>query len=308
MRFYPLFRTSSFRLAIAIALLLSAPLAHVAFAAGTQPFKLTTPGVVQRQEVYKRVGNVELKIDIFEPKQKDPAKKYPAIVFFFGGSWVTGAPSQFFHQCEYLASRGMIAMSADYRVKSRQQTTPAECVKDGKSAVRWIRANAARLGIDPARIAAGGGSAGGHVAAAVATAPGFEESDEQTTVSCRPDALVLFNPVIDNSPQGFGYTAAKDFFPAISPLHNLKPGTPPTILFFGTQDKFVPVATAQAYQAKMKKNGDRCELFIYEGQAHGFFNYEKLNHQFYNQTLSEVDKFLASLGWLAGKPQIPGNK
>jgi acetyl esterase/lipase len=139
--------------------------------AAKAPFTLTDPNVIQRQETYKQVGEVTLKIDIFEPKQKDSAKKYPAIVFFFGGGWVGGSPGQFYRQCEYLAGRGMIAMSAEYRVKSRHQTTPAECVKDGKSAVRWIRANAARLDIDPDRIAAGGGSAGGHVAAAVATSP-----------------------------------------------------------------------------------------------------------------------------------------
>ena len=157
-------RSSSRRITIAFALLLTVSLASsAAFAAALKSFTLD-PNVVQRQEVYKRVGAVELKIDIFEPKQKDPAKQYPAIVFFFGGGWTGGSPSQFFNHCQYLATRGTIAMSADYRVQGRQKTTPAECVKDGKSAVRWVRANAVRLGIDPTRIAAGGGSAGGHVA------------------------------------------------------------------------------------------------------------------------------------------------
>lgn len=267
-------------------------------------FKLTDPTVAHRQEVYKKIGDVELKIDIFEPKAKEAGKKYPAIVFFFGGGWVSGAPSQFYPHCEYLASRGMIALSADYRVQSRQKTTPAECVKDGKSALRWVRANAARLGIDPTRIGAGGGSAGGHVAAAIATTQGFEEAGEESAVSCRPDALVLFNPVFDNGPEGYGHERVKDVFPAISPLHNLKAGTPPTIVFFGTMDKLVPVATAKRYQETMRKNGDRCELRLYEGQPHGFFNYKPENPQFYSQTLMEADKFLASLGWLTGEPKI----
>lgn len=267
-----------------------------------QPFTLD-PAIAHRREVYKRVGGVELQIDIFEPKAKDPAKKYPAIVFFFGGGWVGGAPSQFFNQCQYLALRGMIAMAADYRIQTRDKTTPAECVKDGKSAVRWVRANAERLGVDPTRIAAGGGSAGGHVAAAVANCPGFEEDGEDAKVSCRPDALVLFNPVFDNGPEGYGYDRVKAIFPAISPLHNLKPGAPPTIVFLGTADKLIPVATGKAYQAKMRQNGGHCELKLYDGQPHGFFNYGRAN-SFYAATLREADRFLASLGWLSGEPTL----
>ena len=264
------------------------------------PASSSDPHVAHRQETYKQVGNVTLKIEIFEPKQKAAAKKYPAIVFFFGGGWVSGSPQQFCPQCEYLAGRGMIAMAADYRVRTRHHTTPAECVKDGKSAVRWIRAHAEQLGVDPARIAAGGGSAGGHVAAAVATAPGFEEAGEDTSVSSRPNALVLFNPVFDNGPAGYGHDRVTEFFPAISPLHNLKPGTPPTLVFLGTTDKLIPVATAKDYQAKMQKNGDRCELRLYDGQPHGFFNKTPYSYR----TLVETDKFLASLGWLEGEPTI----
>jgi acetyl esterase/lipase len=267
-------------------------------------FQLTNANVVKRQEAYKTIGDVTLKIDIFEPKQKDPAKKYPAVVFFFGGGWNGGSPSQFYHHCEYFAGRGMIAMAADYRVNGRNKTTPAECVMDGKSAVRWIRANAARLGVDPARIAAGGGSAGGHVAAAVATSKGFEQADEDASVSFLPNALVLFNPVYDNGPKGYGHERVKDFFPAISPFHNLRPGTPPTIVFLGTRDNLIPVATAQEYQAQMKKNGDRSDLFLYEDQPHGFFNFREGSTRFYYQTVFESDKFFASLGWIEGEPKI----
>lgn len=261
-----------------------------------------------RQEIYKQVGDVTLKMDIFEPPNRDASKKYPAIVLFFGGGWVGGSTAQFHEQCEYLASRGVVAMSADYRVKSRHKTTPVECVQDGKSALRWVRSNAERLGIDATRIAAGGGSAGGHVAAAVATAPGFDEPGEDTTISSAPDALVLFNPVFDNSPGGFGHASIRHVFPSISPLHNLKPGTPSTIVFLGTNDKLVPVKTAREYQARMHSNGDRCDLFLYENQEHGFFNGNKPVKSFFYQTLYEVDRFLGSLGWIFGEPTIPADK
>ena len=97
-----------------------------------------------------------------------------------------------------------MAISAEYRIKNVHGTSPRECVKDGKSAVRYLRKNAAALGIDPDRIVAGRGSAGGHVAAATATLSNYEESGEDLSVSSRPNAPVLFNPVYDNGPDGDG--------------------------------------------------------------------------------------------------------
>jgi len=183
-----------------------------------------------QSHVYKTVGNTELDLHVFLPEGHQPSDKRPAIVFFFGGGWVQGCPSQFYPHCEYLASRGMVAISAQYRVKSRNKTTPRECVKDGKSAVRWIRANASKLGIDPDRIAAGGGSAGGHVAAATALTEGFEEEGEDFSISYRPNALVLFNPVFDNGPKGYGYKRVKAYWKQISPMHNISETAPSTVV------------------------------------------------------------------------------
>ena len=179
--------------------------------------------------VYKRVGDTELKLHVFLPEGHKLTDKRPGIVFFFGGGWVSGTPSQFYPHCRHLALRGMVAMSAEYRVKSRNKTTPKECVMDGKSAVRWIRANAAKWGVDPGKLAAGGGSAGGHVAAATGNVEGFEEEGEDATVSSRPDALVLFNPVYDNGPKGYGHGRVKEYWKQISPMHNLGKNSPPTM-------------------------------------------------------------------------------
>ena len=151
----------------------------------------------------------------------------------------------------------MVAISAEYRVKSRHKTTPFECVKDGKSALRWIRQNATELGIDPKRIGAGGGSAGGHVAAAVATVPGLNEENENLSVSSMPNALVLFNPVYDNSPDGFGHGKVKNRYQEISPMHNLKKGMPPTIVFLGAKDKLIPVSTGEKFRDEMRKLSSR---------------------------------------------------
>ena len=252
------------------------------------------------EKVYKKVGDVELKLHIFNPEGHKASDQKAAIVFFFGGGWNGGTPSQFYSQSEYLAKRGMVAISAEYRVKSRNGTSPMECVKDGNSAIRWVRAHAAELGIDPKRIAAGGGSAGGHVAAATGTTKGIIEEGEDVSVSSRPDALVLFNPVYDNGPKGFGHDRVKKYWEKISPMHNLDKSTPPTIVFLGTKDKLIPVATAEKYRDLMKKAGVRSELFLYEGQPHGFFN-ESKSKESYAKTVAEMDRFLVELGFLAKK-------
>lgn len=184
---------------------------------------------------------------------------------------------------------------------------PTACVADAKSALRWVRTNAARLGIDPQRVAAGGGSAGGHLAAAVATLPGFDEPGEDRAVSCVPDACVLFNPALVLAPlDGLSLDGFGDRVPAerlgtepanLSPAHHVRKGTPPTIIFHGQADTTVPYATAEAYTRLMRAAGNRCELVGYPGQGHGFFNYNRANGR-YAETVAAMDAFLVSLGWM----------
>ncbi len=266
------------------------------------------PPVIEgtKSETYRKVGDTELKVWIFDSRQKTTEQPLPAIVFFFGGGWTGGSPTQFEPQSRHLANRGMVAIVADYRVKSRQNAKPADCVSDAKACVRWVRANAARLGIDPKRIAVGGGSAGGHLAASTATLPGLDDSESDKHVSCVPDALVLFNPGTVMAPfpgldlKGFGAGLDKDKFGCepteISPLHHVKKGTPPTIIFHGKADTTVPYATVEKFTEVMKAAGNRCELIGYEGQPHGFFNKAK-----YAETLAATDAFLVSLGYLPAK-------
>ena len=244
---------------------------------------------------YKATPQGELKLHVFNPPKSHPDGKIPAIVFFHGGGWTSGGASQFYRQSRHLADRGIVAISADYRVKQPHKTTPQECVKDGKSAIRWLRAHAQEIGIDPNRLAAGGGSAGGHIAAATALVEGFDEEGEDLTVSCKPDALVLFNPVIDNGPGGFGYNTVSKYWEAFSPLHNIRADkpTPPAIFMLGTKDKLIPVATGKKFKAAMEAAGVRCDLILYEGQEHSFFN-----SACYEETIKAADAFLTSLGFL----------
>jgi len=269
-----------------------------------------------RTEIYKTIGDVKLKIYIYEPKGHKAGAKRPGIVFFFGGSWKGGTPKQFQEHCRYLASKGMVAMTADYRVASRQGTKPFHCVRDGKSAVRWIRQNASRLGVDWMRIAAGGGSAGGHVAACTGTLPKHDEPDENANVSSVPDAMVLYNPVISTAladgvtPYGGDTNEAlmerlglKD--PAtLSPYHNIRKGLPPTLVFHGKGDTTVPYSTAEAYIKKAIKTGLRAELAGYDAMPHGFFNLGRYDNKMFIATVTRMHDFLGSIGYVKGKPTV----
>ncbi len=265
-------------------------------------------------ETYKTAGQTNLQLYIFNPKDHTATNRRPAVVFFFGGGWISGSPQQFEKQCQYFASRGMVAISADYRVASRQGAKPVQCVADAKSAIRWVRKNASRLGIDPNRVAAGGGSAGGHLAGCIAVVPGLDEPGEDPSISAVPNAVVLFNPALVLAPldgNDFGRLAAKvtaermGIEPeALSPAHHVRAGAPPMIMFHGQADKVVPYATTEAFAGKMRAAGNRCELFGFEGQPHGFFNYRRGGNPFFVQTLKQADQFLASLGYLRGPPQV----
>ena len=255
-------------------------------------------------QLYKTVNGKDLSLYVFKPPGHVTTDRRPAVVFFFGGGWIGGTPQQFVPHCRYLASRGMLAATADYRVRSRQGTTPFECVADGKSAVRWLRHHAARLGVDPDRIAAGGGSAGGHVAAATGIVPGLDDPHDPTEISAQPNALLLFNPVYDNGPDGYGYDRVKERYLEISPLHNIGPGAPPTIVFLGTRDDLIPMRTAQQFEDSMKAVGCRCETRFYVGQKHGFFNKGRADDKYFIATILETDKFLKSMGWLQGPPTV----
>lgn len=269
-----------------------------------------------RSEIYRKVGDVELKIHFFMPPGHKPTDKRPAIIFFFGGGWLRGSPGQFVPQCKYFASRGMVTATADYRVFERHKAMVVDCVSDAEAAIRWVRANANRLGIDPGRIAASGGSAGGHLAAAVGTLNDLT-GDKDTTVSFRPNAMILFNPAVDLTREESGPdTPAKKRFnllarlgakpEELSPADHIRPGLAPTLIFHGKKDNLIPFSTIEAFAEAMRKAGNKCEAVGFEGQGHGFFNYSPKGNKYFDQTMRLADEFLASLGWIKGKPTIGG--
>ncbi len=242
---------------------------------------------------YKRIGDISLSLHVFNPEGHQASDSRPAIVFFHGGGWNQGHPSHFYRQSKHLANKGMVAISAQYRVLKTHGTEPEMSLMDGKSAMRWVRAHAKELGINSNMIAAGGGSAGGHVAAATGTATTIEDPNDDSSVSFRPDALVLFNPVFDNGPDGYGHKRVKAYWQQFSPLHNITKNTPPTIGFFGEKDTAIKVPSVLKFEKRMKEVGVPFEMHIYKNQPHGFFNETK-----YNETVSEMEAFLINLGFI----------
>ncbi|CAI8325410.1 MAG: Carboxylesterase NlhH [Opitutia bacterium UBA7350] len=268
------------------------------------------PKISGAQEyVYKTADGFDLRIWVFSPKQTDA--KVPAMLFFFGGGWNGGSPTQFVKQSEYLAKRGMVGIVADYRVKSRQGVQAKSCVEDALDALRYVTVNADKLGIDRDRIGVGGGSAGGHLAASLGT---IHVNDPAA-----PKAMALFNPatILARVPSDFvtlpqfkehlnanaermktkanGLRARLGVEPIeLSPFHHVESTTPPTIIFHGTNDATVPYGTALLFAIQLKANNVPVDLKTYQGAGHGFFNREP----YFSQTIEQLDAFLLALGWL----------
>ena len=257
------------------------------------------------RHIYKTIGNIDLPLYVFQNQQSQVHNKRPAIVFFFGGGWTGGSPVQFEKQCEHFSKRGMVAITVEYRVSSRHAVKIDDCIEDAKSAMRWVRAHADELGIDPNRIAAAGGSAGGHLAACTAVMEKFNASSDDKAISAKPNALVLFNPALaiawdERMPKEFRELAQQKMsgrshapIQDVSPLTYASTEQPPCIMFFGTADRLLQ--GAQLYQEDSTEAGNLCEIVTYDGKGHGFFN----SGEHYDLTLAAADTFFVNCGWLS---------
>lgn len=271
----------------------------------SNPARAAEPKAGEETEVlYASPEQGALTMRIRLPKDWTPTDHRPAIIFFFGGGWRSGSIKQFETQAEYFASRGLVAARADYRVNSRHGTSAAESVEDARAALRWLRDHASEYGIDPKKLIASGGSAGGHLAACMGMGFGDQEAkntdDKSADAPSRPCALVLFNPVLTiDAPQILRMArVSPEIGKTISPTLFVESHTPPALLFYGTDDPLE--AQAQPYLDACKKAGVRAELYSAEGVGHGFFNHEP----WLTRTMIRADEFLASLGLLEGPPTL----
>lgn len=231
---------------------------------------------------YKTGDGFSLKMKLYFPEYFAQGAQFPLIVFFFGGGWVGGDYDQFRPQAEYFAQKGFVTACPEYRIRSKHDTTPFKAYADAVNAVACLTENKEYLKIDPSKTILAGGSAGGHLAA--------------LTVILNPAAaaffrgMVLFNPVLDTSPQGYGYEILKENYKRLSPIENLN-RIPPTLILHGKADRVVPYSNPERFVQKALANGCDCTLIPYENCDHGFFNQEP----YYSRTLQEVEN------WIQGK-------
>lgn len=262
-------------------------------------------GVQVRMNVPCGTGEgVELTADLFLPPEGFTEPR-PAMLFIHGGGWQGGTPQQFYRQAARLAARGIVGACCRYRF-SGEARFPAS-VHDVKAAVRWLRANAGELTIDPERVGAMGGSAGGHLAAMLATTAGIEQLEGTGGHPDQSSAIqlgVLLNPVTDMT----AFVADTNLHPAAvrylggtpeempegyelaSPLRHIDERTPPCFLLHGTADETVPFNQSTRFAEAMHSRGLRAELVLVEGVRHGFFN--QAPH--FEETWPSIESFVLS--------------
>lgn len=270
-------------------------------------FALAAPAAAQvdlsaistEKVVYQRIGTRELTLQFLLPRQ---GTRRPAIVWLHGGGWSGGSPTQFLPQAQVLAGKGVVGVLAQYRLAG-ESPFPA-CLEDAKAAMRFVRANAAKYGIDPQRIGVGGGSAGGHLAALVGLSPGkLEGAGPNPDVSSRPDLMILFNPALDL--RGWGSapmvqkllgtdTPSPQQLAEASPVTYVSAQAPATLVLHGNQDQTVPHDQAVALVDSLQKAGVSAELFTAEGKGHGWFN----RGADFLVTLQRVVEFLQQQGYV----------
>jgi len=223
--------------------------------------------IVPEELVYKKTPQGELRL--FRFPAAGIAKGKPVVLMIHGGGWMVGKPDHYFRWCRYLAAKGIESFSLQYRLQRRHKATPAQGLEDAKSAIRWIRKNATTFGIDPDRIAVGGSSAGGHMAAALSVIDGFNAPDDPADISCRPNLLLLIDPVIDNGITGYGHERVKGYWEEFSPIHNLREDLPPTVGFIAEHDPLISLYAFAAFGASVEKSKQEFRGYVLPGRGHG---------------------------------------
>jgi acetyl esterase/lipase len=250
---------------------------------------------------FKKTPQGELKLYVYLPPGWKATDKRPCIVFWFGGGFAVGSPSQFYSQAEYFAGRGMVCVCPEYRVKNRHGTGLDKCAEDARSAVRWVKGHHAELGIDAGRLVASGGSAGGTLSLLMALGSGPDAAEDDKSISPKPSVLVLYNPAqgapVMNLIRGEGEEHDR-VVKLISPLNEPQRGMPPAIFFFGTDDRLMPFS--RGFCEKSLALGNNNEFWTAAGVAHGFFN----NQPWHDAVLRKTDEFLTRLGYLKGEPMM----
>ena len=282
-----------------------------------EPPPISIPGATRY--TYKQAGTFELPIYVFAPPA-GVARPAPAIVFFHGSGWQSGTVTQFIAHAKHLAQLGLVAALAEYRIKVGYDATPFDGVADAKSAVRWLRAHAIELNLDPHRVAVAGGSAGAHLALCTAVFDGeFDDPADDINISARPDLIFLFAAVTDTT-KSENESRPNPLFLGrereISPIHHLRRGLPPVQIFQGMDDPWATIDRARAFADAVEANGDECDLIAFAGRTHFFYNHPSYYTRYpvfapnrstndYDLCLLLMTRFLRGHHFLATRPIVP---
>lgn len=286
-------RFLTFHFLICAALVLAADQTERAKAPATTPKArdVPRPGLpplaekIERDVVYGSVGGVDLKLDLYHPKESGE-KLQPVAVYLHGGGWTRGSKrfgTGMFPVGELL-KRGYLVVAVNYRLAPAFKF-PAQ-IEDAKCAIRYLRAHAAELKLDPKRIGVFGGSAGGHLAALLGTADasaGFDLSGGWTNQSSQVQAVVdMFGPSDLALGGGFGSahlgrkvfgakSADDPVLKRASPVTYATADDPPFLVLHGAEDHLVPLKQSERLLAVLKETGVPVTFVVVTNAGHSFY-------------------------------------
>ncbi|RPI24370.1 MAG: alpha/beta hydrolase [Chloroflexota bacterium] len=274
-------------------------------AAPTTTPTLPVPSLqVERDMAYDETGGADNLADVYYLAPIYPGEKRPAVMLIHGGGWQAGSKEDFAGLALLLVNEGYVVVSINYRlVHGDSNHFPAQ-LDDVQQAVRWIRHNAAKYGIDPERVTAMGDSAGGHLAALLGVMDTRDDSDPALPgYSSRADCVVdLYGPVDLTSlnPRvplnvlqvvtqliGQPYGDAPDLYRQASPIFRIDERTSPFFIAHGDQDLTVPVEQSRRLYLTLQEAGVKAEYLELEGQGHGFTG--EANERFIEAMLSYLE-------------------
>ena len=236
---------------------------------------------VETDVAYLPAGRAE-KADLYLPDDLAVGAQAPVLLWIHGGGFTGGdkAQKRELNIGNNLAAHGYVVLSINYLLQQKGGALAwPQNLQDCKTAVRWLRANAARLHLDPDRIAVAGGSAGGHLASMVAlTKPedGFDPKEPYGEFSCAVQCGMDFYGCVDlttwHNSAMFGKTKEQDpeLYRKASAQTYARKDSPPMLILHGTADKTVDIKQSETLEAALKKAGADVEFVRVPGAPHTF--------------------------------------